>query len=295
MKFLIYGSKGWIGQQVVAYLEENGYDYVAGTSRVENTTELEREIDYVSPTHILCLIGRTHGVITTDEETKTYSTIDYLEQKGKIYENVRDNLFSPVSLALLCATKNIHLSYLGTGCIFTYTDDRKTFGEDDLPNFFDSGYSVVKGFTDQLMHTVQKFGKVCNLRIRMPITSQPNSRNFITKITKYEKICSVANSMSVLDNLIPVMIKLAESNYAGTVNLTNPGVISHNEILEMYREIVDPDFTWSNFDYEEQMQILAAGRSNNQLETTTLQEMFPELPNITDAVRLALEKYKLEL
>ena len=42
------------------------------------------------------------------------------------------------------------------------------------------------------------FKNVLNLRIRMPITGEPNARNFITKITNYEKICSIKNSMTVL-------------------------------------------------------------------------------------------------
>ena len=32
---------------------------------------------------------------------KKYTTIDYLEQKGKITENVRDNLFSPIVTYLI--------------------------------------------------------------------------------------------------------------------------------------------------------------------------------------------------
>ena len=47
-----------------------------------------------------------------------------------------------------------------------------------------------------------------------------------------------------------------KNNQKGTINLTNPGLISHNEILQMYKEIVDPSFTWENFTYEEQMEIL---------------------------------------
>ena len=46
----------------------------------------------------------------------------------------------------------------------------------------------------------------------------------------------------------------------GTVNLTNPGLVSHNEILEWYKEMVDPDFTYKNFSPEEQLKILAADR-----------------------------------
>ena len=75
-------------------------------------------------------------------------------------------------------------------------------------------------------------------------------------ITNYEKICSVPNSMSVLPELLPYVLKMMEQKTTGTINLTNPGLISHNEILDMYKEIVDPDFTYQNFTMEEQRKIL---------------------------------------
>ena len=70
----------------------------------------------------------------------------------------------------------------------------------------------------------------------------------------------------------------------GTINLTNPGLISHNEILEMYKEIVNPYFKWKNFSQEEQRKILAADRSNNFLDTTKLISMFPNIKNIKDSI-----------
>ena len=224
-----------------------------------------------------------------------YTTIDYLEQKGKLVDNIRDNLFSPITLAKLCENNNIHLTYLGTGCIFKF-DDEHPFGEENNgfteqspPNFFGSGYSVVKGFTDQMMDL---FSNVLNLRIRMPITGIPNPRNFITKITTYEKICSIKNSITVLPELLPMALELAKQKHTGTVNLTNPGLISHNEILEMYKEVVDPEFEWKNFSQEEQAKILAADRSNNFLDTSKLQSLFPNVKNIKESVREMLEQYK---
>ena len=89
----------------------------------------------------------------------------------------------------------------------------------------------------------------------MPINSDNNSRNFITKIINYDKICSMFNSMTVLPDLLPIMIDLSKK-YLGTINLTNPGLISHNEILIMYKEIVDPDFTWENIEQNELNTIL---------------------------------------
>ena len=126
---------------------------------------------------------------------------------------------------------------------------------------------------------------VLNLRIRMPISSESNSRNFINKIINYDKICSIPNSMSVLDDLIPIMLDMATKNTIGTYNFTNPGLITHNEILEMYKEYVDPKFKWSNFTIEEQANILKAERSNNYLDTSKLQILYPKLKNIKECVR----------
>ena len=292
MKVLIFGDRGWIGGMVCKYLEKENIEFVKASCRANDKKSVEEELLKVKPTHVMSFIGRTHGVIGEKE----YTTIDYLEQKGKILENVRDNLFSPVVLSLLCKKHDIHFSYLGTGCIFEF-DEEHPFGEEingfneqSLPNFFGSSYSTVKGYTDELMHLFEE--STLNLRIRMPITDEVNKRNFITKITTYEKVCSVPNSMTVLDELIPILVDMACNKVTGTVNLTNPGLISHNEMLEMYKEIVDPDFTWNNFSLEEQAEILAGGRSNNFLDTSKLESLYPEVRNIKDAVRETMKTMK---
>ena len=292
MKILIYGSRGWIGSQFKEILENQNINYIEGKSRVDNEIEFIEEIGTVNPTHIISFIGRTHGKILDKE----YSTIDYLEEKGKIFENVRDNLFSPLILADICKKRDIHFTYLGTGCIFTfdethpYEEEINGFTEESKPNFFGSGYSTVKGFTDRLMKLYAE--TALTLRIRMPITGEKNPRNFITKITNYKNICSIKNSMTVLPELLPLIVKLMKDKTVGTLNFTNPGLISHNEILEMYKEIVEPEFRWQNFSKEEQSKILTSDRSNNYLDTTRLETLFPEVLNIKDSVRNVLYEYK---
>jgi 3,5-epimerase/4-reductase len=284
MRVLIYGSNGWIGEKFVKLMNNMNIKYYVGNCRGDSI-DLENEINTINPTHVLSVIGRTHGII----DNKVCPTIDYLENNGKLIENVRDNLFAPVQMALLCDRKNIHFTYLGTGCIFEYENDY-LFKENDLPNFFGSSYSVVKGFTDRLMHLFPS--SVLNLRIRMPITDENSDRNFITKIISYEKICSIPNSMTVLNELLPIAIDMMVRYNIGTINLTNPGVISHNEILDMYKEIVDPEFTWKNFTIEEQDAILQSKRSNNHLDTTKLETLYPDVKNIKDAVKNILCNYK---
>ena len=295
MKVLLYGSKGWIGNMMSKLFEKENINYVTSNVRANNKEDVESEILRVKPTHVMSFIGRTHGI----HEGKEFTTIDFLEQKGRIVENVRDNLFSPMVLAILCQKHQIHFTYLGTGCIFKYDEDHpfgndKTgFKEDSLPNFFGSSYSVVKGYTDELMHFFDD--SVLNLRIRMPITDKLEPRNFITKITTYEYICSIPNAMTVLDELLPYALDMAKKGITGTVNLTNPGLISHNEILEMYKDTVDPSFTWKNFSLKEQGKILAADRSNNSLDSNKLQTLYPDVKHIKDSVRDVLESMKKKI
>ena len=298
--FLLYGANGWIGSKVYNLLVNIGINVEKSKCRADDYKSVEIEINSLDGlTHVMSFIGRTHGTY----EGETISTIDYLEKPGKLVENIKDNLYGPIVLSSICKKYGKHFTYLGTGCIFDYDDnhlygnEETGFKESDQPNFFGSSYSIVKGYTDRLMHELYN-NDVLNIRIRMPITSEINSRNFITKITNYKKICSIPNSMTVLDNLLPVMIQYALGNKKGTINLTNPGLISHNEILEMYKEIVDPDFTWENFSIDEQNEILASKRSNNCLDTTILEsDKVNNIKPIKEAVReilIAMRENKKE-
>ena len=291
MKVLLYGH-GWIGDQFIEILKKQNINYKVSNVKVDLKlkSQLLQEINDYNPTNIISFIGRTHGKINE----KYYSTIDYLEQDEKLFENMRDNFIGPQILASICEEKNIHFTYMGTGCIFTYKENdlKYKFIEDDEPNFFGSSYSIIKGYTDKIMHS---YKNTLNLRIRMPIIYEDNPRNFITKITNYEKICSISNSMTVLPELLPLIIDLMEMNYKGTLNFTNPGVISHNEILEMYKEYVDNSFEWKNFSIDEQNKILASKRSNNHLDTTKLESLFPQINNIKTSIRNLLKNYNKKL
>lgn len=153
MLVLVYGSKGWIGEQFIKILQKQNINYVLGISRCNNKEDLINEIDNIKPTNVVSFIGRTHGVT---DDGPLHSTIDYLEKPGKLVENVQDNLFSPVLLAHICNKLNIHYTYLGTGCVYSYDDNHILnedysveygFSDNEKPNFFGSSYSIVKGFT----------------------------------------------------------------------------------------------------------------------------------------------------
>jgi len=286
MKILFFGSRGWIGKQFCEYLTKNNINYIETDIRADNEKDVEKEIIALNPTHIISFIGRTHG--------ENYNTIDYLEQPGKLVDNIRDNLYAPLILSILCKKYNIHYTYMGTGCIFEYNKDiaenvSEDIDEEKSPNFYGSSYSIVKGYTDRLQHMFSE--NTLNLRIRMPIVNYDHDRNFITKITKYEYICSNPNSMTVLDDMYPVILDMIKNNITGTFNMCNKGVITHNEILELYREYVDSSFTWKNFSIEEQNKILLSKRSNIELSSKKLYDLYPNIPDIKTSIDNCLKNY----
>lgn len=137
----------------------------------------------------------------------------------------------------------------------------------------------------QVEELLKEYENVCTLRVRMPISSDlGNPRNFITKISRYNKVVNIPNSMTVLDELLPISVEMAKRNCRGIWNFTNPGVISHNEILEMYKAYINPGFEWTNFTLEEQAKVIVAPRSNNEMDASKLKAEFPELLSIKDSL-----------
>lgn len=286
---LLWGAKGWIGGLFTKILVRRGWTVLHAKSRADNNDAVLAEIDDLNPTHIVSLIGRTHG--------PGFTTIDYLEQVGKLRENIADNMYGPLILADAAKARNIHMLYMGTGCIFEYDDvhalsegeDGVGFTEQDKPNFFGSSYSTVKGFTDQY---ISQNPNVLNVRIRMPISSEDGPRNFITKIIQYPRICSIPNSMTVLDDILPLLADAMERNITGTLNAVNPGLIDHTTILGWYKELHNPAHTWEEITNQTLTSACVKGaRSNNYLDTTRIESLFPgRVPHIKESVRLILKE-----
>ena len=68
------------------------------------------------------------------------------------------------------------------------------------------------------------------------------------------------------------------------MNYTNPGAISHNEIMELYKSYVDPSLTWANFSIEEQAKVIVAPRSNNLMDTGRIESEFPAILPIRESL-----------
>jgi 3,5-epimerase/4-reductase len=132
----------------------------------------------------------------------------------------------------------------------------------------------------------EQYPNVLNVRIRMPISSIDGPRNFITKIIQYQRICSIPNSMTVMDDILPLLVECMERGICGTLNATNPGLIDHATILNEYKRIQNPEHTWEEITNEELVgKCVKGARSNNFLDTARIEGLFPgRIPDIHTSV-----------
>ncbi|KAL6174616.1 hypothetical protein ACLB2K_051262 [Fragaria x ananassa] len=274
LKFLIYGKTGWIGGLLGMICQSQSISFEYGSGRLENRSSLEADLAAVKPTHVFNAAGVTGR-----------PNVDWCESHK--VETIRANVVGTLTLADVCRERGLVLINYATGCIFEYDQAHPEgsgigFKEEDTPNFIGSFYSKTKALVEDLL---KNYENVCTLRVRMPISSDlQNPRNFITKIARYDKVVNIPNSMTILDELLPISVEMAKRNLTGIWNFTNPGVVSHNEILEMYKQYIDPSYTWKNFNLEEQAKVIVAPRSNNELDASKLKKEFPELLSIRESL-----------
>ncbi|KAF6175062.1 hypothetical protein GIB67_038975 [Kingdonia uniflora] len=273
-KFLIYGKTGWIGGLLGKICDKQGIPYEYGKGRLHERSTLVSDIQTVKPTHVFNAAGVTGR-----------PNVDWCESHKA--ETIRTNVAGTLNLADVCREQGLLMMNFATGCIFEYNDTHLEgsgigFKEEDTPNFTGSFYSKTKAMVEELL---KEYENVCTLRVRMPISSDlSNPRNFITKISRYNKVVNIPNSMTVLDELLPIAVEMAKRNLRGIWNFTNPSVVSHNEILEMYKSYIDPEFKYTNFTLEEQAKVIVAARSNNEMDASKLKNEFPELLSIKESL-----------
>jgi dTDP-glucose 4,6-dehydratase len=246
MRWLVLGSKGFVGGHLCEALRRAGQDVVTGggDARLRSHEDCARAVLEARPDRVVCCVGRTH--------TPTCGTIDAFEDAEAWPDMTLANHDVPVWLAAATATGGppaAHLShlqgggsgggggavpmlYLGTGCIY-YDASGRAFSEEDPPNFFGSAYSRVKAMTDAAL---RPFPHVLVARIRMPLADEDSPRDILCKLLSYPTIVDDGpNSLSALSDVLPALLALCHAGIGGVFNAVNPGALRHSELLAVVR------------------------------------------------------------
>ena len=274
MKILIFG-KGYIANKFKVFF---GEEAEISELRIEDYSKVKAGLERVKPDVVLNCAGKTGR-----------PNVDWCEDHKM--ETLFGNVTAPLILARACEELALYMVHIGSGCVYEGYKDGEGYSEEDAPNFEGSYYSRTKAWSERML----KDFKVLQLRLRMPFDSVPSERNFITKIIKYNKVISVPNSISVLEDFLKAAKVLIEKRATGVYNITNPGTITHQEILDIYIELVDPSYHYELFSVEEMEKITKAKRSNCGLSVKKLEREGIHLRPVREAVRESLAQYQKNL
>ena len=272
MNYLIYGQ-GYLAKKFSAY-----FNAPMSSLRITDTESLQQELLQKKPDVVINCAGKTGK-----------PNVDWCEDHKP--ETIHGNITVPLLLVQACIHQNIPFVHLSSGCIYEGDNNGKGFSEHDAPNFFGSFYSRTKIIAEQALKELP----VLILRLRMPLDSKPDERNIITKITAYSRIISIPNSITAIEDLLFAAKKLIEKKATGIYNVVNPGAITHQEILETYKHIINPNHTYSIIPLDQLHAVTKAQRSNCVLNTEKLQKEGIMLRPVHDAVKTSLLTYKEHL
>ncbi|MBU0727205.1 sugar nucleotide-binding protein [Patescibacteria group bacterium] len=275
MKILLFGSTGFIGSQLKEALLEKGHDIHDPRIEIRNFDEVKKTIEEVNPDYIINATGMTGK-----------PNVDWCEIHPEETNSV--NIDGSVNIARAANEKGIKVTQLSSGCVYEGDNSGKGFSEEDEANFFGSVYSRSRIECEKKL---KEFPNVLQLRIRIPIMGKPNPKNLIDKMLLYPQMINITNSCTVMEDFVPAAIELIERGITGVMNMTNIGAMNHEEIMTMYKEIVDPSLE-INIMSKEQEEELCKRRSNCVLSTDKRENLGVHMPPLKESLRRILKDYK---
>lgn len=266
MSILIIGD-GWIGKMIHDSIKGS----IISTTRIKRSEDVVNEINRVNADWVINCVGRT-GM----------PNIDWCERNRE--ETIFVNLIVPLLIQRACSFTNTKMVHISTGCLY---EGSMAFKEEDTPNFVYSYYSKTKYMAQQALEDY----KVLQLRIRMPIDSNPHPRNFLTKILNYEKLINCENSITVVSDFIFALKELMNQRAYGIFNIVNPMPISHEDIIDIYNNSASEKKKYKNISLEELHQMTLTKRSNCTLSTEKLSKHGIKLRTSREALIECVKEY----
>ena len=269
VRTLVFGA-GWLGTQWAA----RHAAAVLTSTDIADEEAVANELDTFKPVRVVNAAGKTG-----------HPNIDALEDHPA--STYRSNVIGPLVLAAACRQRDLHMTHIGSGCIYTGDNGGAGFAETDPPNFRGSLYARSKIAAEQ---SLAEFD-VLQLRIRLPIASVPAPRNLLTKLIAFERVIRVPNSITVLDDFWEPAEALILRSETGIWNLVNDGVELHDDLLALWRERVDPSHRVEVIDPQTLDGELRAARSNCVLSTAKLHAAGLGMPPLAESLPRLVDAY----
>ena len=274
-KILLFGSTGFIGSHLKPALLEKGYEVADPRIDVRELAQVHEIVEKENPDYIVNATGITGK-----------PNVDWCEEHGE--ETYQVNVGGSLNIASVALEKGLKVAQMSSGCVYDGDNNGQGFSEEDEPNFYGSLYSRSRAVCEKML---RDFPNVLQLRIRIPLMGTSNRKNLIDKLLMYPKMINVVNSCTVIEDFIPAMIQLMEMGTTGVINMCNPGPMDHASIMQIYKEVVDPNFVPNFMDEDEQVK-LCERRSNTVLTSDKREALGVHMPPLEESLRRVLTQYK---
>jgi UDP-glucose 4,6-dehydratase len=233
MRILVFGSRGYIGSHLVRAVRAAGHIVAEASpgARVENRSQVDVELSRHAPDAVISAAGLPGG---TD-------SIDWCETHRE--ETVRVNVLGQLTLAEACAARGgLHLTVIGTGALYGARASESPRTEDEPADHTPSFYARTRVQMESLLSAYRN--NVAVARILYPLSGCGHPRSLVTKLLGFPKVRVARTSVSVLEEIAPAIVRIAERGATGVFHATNPGTTDNDEILRIYRDTVDATRTW---------------------------------------------------
>ena len=262
MRILIFGPKSWTAQMLWKELEKQGHQVEGCHHDINSLVKIDDSIDVV----INCAAS---------------TNIDWVEQnKNRTFWN---NVLGAVSVAKVCKQSNKRYVFISSACIFESQDmdDWKDEYSKPNPQCF---YAETKVMAEKLIKEISP--ETLIIRIRLPLSEVPHPRNTINKLLTYKTLQTNQESVTVMEDAIPEIIKLIEQGFVGQVHLINSGTISPDEIGDLFNH---PHEKVSKATMDVRMEI---GNKARRVTTYARSARVQPLPDIRERIKSVVARYK---
>jgi UDP-glucose 4,6-dehydratase len=211
---------------------------------------------------------------------------------------VLGNVLLPRIIRDVCERRELPWGHVSSGCIYTGNrEDGSGFRELDPPNFTFrqnncSFYSGCKALAEEVL---QGAAQCYVWRLRIPFNGVDSSRNYLSKMMRYERLLDVRNSLSNLDEFVEACLDCWIKRLAfGTYNLTCGGSVTTREVVGMIQQVGLCNKQFEFFASEEEfMRLVAkAPRSACILENAKACSAGLRLSHVMDAIMKSLGDWK---
>jgi dTDP-4-dehydrorhamnose reductase len=284
----LLGGSGYVGSAYQALFKRKGLSFI----------NLRRsDVDYSD-------VGTLRSVLKRDRPEFVVNAAGYTGKPNvdacELHkaECLLGNAVLPGIIAQACEEAGVPWGHVSSGCIYSGEGPGGNgFTERDEPNFtFRSNhcsfYSGTKGLGEEVLSGRPN---VFVWRLRIPFDGVDNPRNYLTKLMRYPRLLEATNSISELDEFAEATLACWTKRVPfGTYNVTNPGKVTTQEVVELILRsgVCTKEFSFFSSEKEFMSTAAKTPRSNCVLDSSKLASVGIQLTPVREALERDLKAWR---